>query len=96
MPAGAEELSTKINCKSWFQARTAAVELEPEYAGVPLSVVRRLRQDLIDQGVKMFLGLHDFKVRYGETASSPDGTVLNYCHLFNCTGLQADEQRFAK
>ena len=48
------------------EARTASGRAlwSPNTAVVkPLSVVRRLRQDLIDQGVKMFLGLHDFKVR---------------------------------
>ena len=76
------------------EARTASGRAlwSPNTAVVkPLSVVRRLRQDLIDQGVKMFLGLHDFKVRPMEKQLAlPDGTVLNYCHLFNCTGLQAD------
>ena len=57
----------------------------------PISVVRRLHQDLADQGVKMLQGEHDFKTRPAQRELAlSDGTFLSYGHLFNCTGLQAD------
>ncbi len=76
------------------EARTASGRAlwSPNTAVVkPISVVRRLRQELAARGVKMREGQHDFKARpTHQQLVLPDGTELSYGHLFNCTGLQAD------
>ncbi|QNJ27842.1 FAD-dependent oxidoreductase [Synechococcus sp. A15-24] len=76
------------------EARTASGRAlwSPNTAVVkPLSVVRRLRQDLADQGVKMYQSQHDFKARpTQQQLILSDGSALSYGYLFNCTGLQAD------
>ena len=76
------------------EARTASGRAlwSPNTAVVkPLNVVRRLRQHLVDRGVKMLQGQHQFKARPTQQKFELcDGTILNYGHLFNCTGLQAD------
>ena len=76
------------------EARTASGRAlwSPNTAVVkPISVVRRLRQELCDHGVKMYQGQNDFKARPSQQKLIlSDGTELSYGHLFNCTGLQAD------
>ena len=76
------------------EARTASGRAlwSPNTAVVkPISVVRRLRQELTDRGVKMLQGLQGFKARpEQQQLALSDGTELTYGHLFNCTGLQAD------
>ena len=57
----------------------------------PLSVVRRLREELVNRGVKVLYSRSDFKTSpEGQQILFDDGTCLRYAHLFNCTGLQAD------
>jgi len=76
------------------EARTASGRAlwSPNTAVVkPISVVRRLRQDLADAGVTMREGVHDCDAQPKEQQLTlSDGTSLSYGHLFNCTGLQAD------
>ena len=76
------------------EARTASGRAlwSPNTAVVkPISVVRRLRQELRDRGVNIREGQHDFKTRpVQQEVTLCDGTNLSYGHLFNCTGLQAD------
>ena len=76
------------------EARTASGRAlwSPNTAVVkPISVVRRLRQELVDRGVKMLQGQNDFKAKpVQQQLTLSDGSTLNYGHLFNCTGLQAD------
>ena len=57
----------------------------------PIRVIERLRDELIERGVKVLYAQHHFKVRsLAKQLVLSDGTTLNYGHLFNCTGLQAD------
>ena len=76
------------------EARTASGRAlwSPNTAVVkPISVVGHLRQDLADRGVRMLHGQHHVKARaVQQQLEMSDGTKLNYGHLFNCTGLQAD------
>ena len=76
------------------EARTASGRAlwSPNTAVVkPISVVRRLRQDLLDRGVKIFTGQPYSKAHPNQQQLTlPDGTKVSYGHLFNCTGLQAD------
>ena len=76
------------------EARTASGRAlwSPNTAVVkPLSVVRRLRQGLIERGVTMVQNQNKFQARPIEQwLKLSDGRQLNYGHLFNCTGLQAD------
>ena len=77
------------------EARTASGRAlwSPNTAVVkPISVMRRLRQDLADRGVNLMHGQHHFKASPGQQklVLSDDSTKLSYGHLFNCTGLQAD------
>ena len=66
--------------------------MEPEPAVVkPISVVRRLSQELIDRGVKILYGIAHFEPRPSEKLLSlSNGIRITYSHLFNCAGLQAD------
>ena len=62
----------------------------------PISVIRRLRQDLADRGVKMLHGQRHFQARPAQQLLElPDKTKLSYGHLFNCTGLQSDRVAMA-
>ena len=76
------------------EARTASGRAlwSPKTAVVkPISVMRRLRQELRDRGVNIREGQHDFKTRpMKQELTLDDGTRIAYGHLFNCTGLQAD------
>ena len=57
----------------------------------PISVLRRLRDELVDRGVKISEGQQDFKAHpVQKELTLCNGTTLSYGHLFNCTGLQAD------
>ena len=59
----------------------------------PISVLRRLREELVDRGVNMLEGQcqHHFKAQpMQQELMLCDGTTFSYGHLFNCTGLQAD------
>ena len=57
----------------------------------PISVVRRLSQELIDRGVKILYGIAHFEPRPSEKLLSlSNGIRITYSHLFNCAGLQAD------
>ena len=97
-PSEAEQMApksnsgTQINCEDSYQKHVPqAVELYESNTAVvkPISVVRRLQKDLADRGVQMRRDQHGYKARPMRN-SWPDGTKLNYSHLFNCTGLQAD------
>ena len=76
------------------EARTASGRAlwSPNTAVVkPISVVRRLLEDLADRGVKVLYGMNQFEARpRQQQLTFSDGTRLGYGHLFNCTGLQAD------
>ena len=76
------------------EARTASGRAlwSPNTAVVKaISVVRRLREDLVDRGVKVHQGLNNYKaVPTQQQLALPDGPDISYGHLFNCTGLQAD------
>tara|TARA_Y100001954_G_C15795031_1_gene597150 strand:- start:192 stop:1424 length:1233 start_codon:yes stop_codon:yes gene_type:complete len=76
------------------EARTASGRAlwSPNTAVVkPISVIQRLRQELSDRGVNIRKGQQDYKPRPGkQQLTLSDGTNLDYGHLFNCTGLQAD------
>ena len=76
------------------EARTASGRAlwSPNTAVVkPISVVRRLRQDLADRGVKMVQSQDEYQARPTQQhLKLSDGTQLVYGHVFNCTGLQAD------
>ena len=57
----------------------------------PITVIRRLRQDLIDKGVRILEGVRCIKARpENQQLTLSDGSILGYGHLFNCAGLQAD------
>ena len=57
----------------------------------PVSVIQRLGQDLTNQGVKIIQGQQQYEARPNQQyIALSDGTRLNYEHLINCTGLQAD------
>lgn len=57
----------------------------------PISVVKRLRQELTDRGVKILQTENNFEAQPAhQQLRLSDGTHLRYGHLFNCTGLQAD------
>ena len=81
------------------EARTASGRAlwSPNTAVVkPISVVRRLREELVDRGVKMLHSQLHFKAHPAQQQLElSDGTDLNYGHLFNCTGLQADRVAMA-
>ena len=76
------------------EARTASGRAlwSPNTAVVKaISVVRRLRQDLVERGVTIVQSQNKFQARPTEQCLQfSDGRHLNYGHLFNCTGLQAD------
>ena len=76
------------------EARTASGRAlwSPNTAVVkPISVVRQLRQDLADRGVNILHGQSHLKVRPKQRQLEIScGRKINYGHLFNCTGLQAD------
>jgi len=76
------------------EARTASGRAlwSPNTAVVkPISVVRRLRQDLTDRGVKILYNQKRVKARpEKQQLVLSDGTHLSFGYLFNCTGLQAD------
>ena len=76
------------------QARTASGRAlwSPNTAIVkPKCVVHRLRQDLVDRGVKFRQAEQNFEtLPMQNQLHLRDGSQLNYGHLFNCTGLQAD------
>ena len=76
------------------QARTASGRAlwSPNTAVVkPKCVVHRLRQDLVDRGVKFRQAEQNFEtLPMQNQLHLRDGSQLNYGHLFNCTGLQAD------
>ena len=85
----------QISCKLIPEARTASGRAlwSPNTAVVkPIKKVRRLQQDLIDRGVTMVQNQNNFKTRPREQKLklSRWNRQLNYGHLFNCTGLQAD------
>lgn len=57
----------------------------------PISVVCRLRQELVDRGVKILVSQKGFKAQpKKQELKLSDGTHIHYGHLFNCTGQQAD------
>jgi len=57
----------------------------------PITVVRRLRQELEERGVRFFQGQNGWTVNPEQQhLLLADGTALHYGHLFNCAGLQAD------
>ena len=57
----------------------------------PIKVVMRLRQELVEQGVRFMQDHPHWKARPDQqTLALSDGTRLQYGHLFNCAGLQAD------
>ena len=76
------------------EARTASGRAlwSPNTAVVkPISVVRRLRQELADREVKILHGQDHFEAQPTQKQLNlSDGTAVYYGHLFNCTGLQAD------
>ena len=76
------------------EARTASGRAlwSPNTAVVkPISVVRKLRQDLADRGVKIQNSQRHFIAHpLQQQLELSDGTKLSYGHLYNCTGLQAD------
>ena len=81
------------------EARTASGRAlwSPNTAVVkPISVLRRLREELADRGSRIFFRAKDFKARpVQQQQYSPMERELNYGHLFNCTGLQADRVAMA-
>ena len=57
----------------------------------PITVVQRLRQELADRGVRFLQDQPHWKALPGlQTLELSDGRKLQYGHLFNCAGLQAD------
>jgi len=57
----------------------------------PITVVRRLRQELGERGVRFLEDQPHWKaLTEQQTLELSDGTGLQYGHLFNCAGLQAD------
>jgi len=57
----------------------------------PITVVRRLRQELAERGVRFLEDQPHWKALPEQyTLELSDGTGLQYGHLFNCAGLQAD------
>ena len=76
------------------QARTASGRAlwSPNTAVVkPISVVRRLHEELTDRGVRTLHSQRHFKARpVQQELKLSDGKELSYRHLFNCAGLQAD------
>jgi len=76
------------------EARTASGRAlwSPNTAVVkPISVVRRLQQDLAERGVNFHHSQQHFSAQVEQRQLVlSDGTALSYGHLFNCTGLQAD------
>jgi L-2-hydroxyglutarate oxidase LhgO len=57
----------------------------------PISVVRRLREELANRGVNVLCSRPEIKVLpEKQQLMLSDSTCLSYGHLFNCTGLQAD------
>ena len=76
------------------EARTASGRAlwSPNTAVVkPIEVIKRLQQELTDQGVQIIHCGKKFESKPEEQELKLfDGTQLSYGHLFNCTGLQAD------
>lgn len=76
------------------EARTASGRAlwSPNTAVVkPISVVRRLQQDLTDRGVNFLHSEQHFRAQVEQhQLVLSDGTHISYGYLFNCTGLQAD------
>ncbi len=57
----------------------------------PRSVVRQLQFELAKRGVQFFHGQKSWKAHpQQKQIELNDGNLLNYGHLFNCAGLQAD------
>ena len=57
----------------------------------PITVVRRLRQELADRGVVFLEGQAGWKAEpERRQLRLADGGTIAYGHLFNCAGLQAD------
>ena len=57
----------------------------------PITVVRRLQHELVDQGVRFLQDKPHWKaLPEQQTLELSDGTSLSYGHIFNCAGLQAD------
>jgi len=57
----------------------------------PIKVVKRLRQELGERGVRFLQDQPHWKALPDQqTLALSDGTRLQYGHLFNCAGLQAD------
>jgi len=57
----------------------------------PIKVINRLREELILRGVKIYYGHKSFVAQpEKQQLILGDGSKLNYGHLFNCAGLQAD------
>ncbi|MBM5798019.1 MAG: FAD-dependent oxidoreductase [Cyanobacteria bacterium K_Offshore_0m_m2_072] len=76
------------------EARTASGRAlwSPNTAVVKaITVVQRLQQELSERGVRFLHGHPHWKSRpEKQTLELANGTGLNYAHLFNCSGLQAD------
>ena len=57
----------------------------------PMKVLNRLKFELEDKGVEFIYGVDEWKaIPKDNQLVLKDGTKLNYDHLFNCSGLQAD------
>jgi L-2-hydroxyglutarate oxidase len=57
----------------------------------PITVVRRLQQELVERGVRFLQAQKGWTVNPEQQhLLLADGTALHYGHLFNCAGLQAD------
>jgi L-2-hydroxyglutarate oxidase len=57
----------------------------------PIAVVKRLQQELQERGVRVLTAQQCWKAHPEKRQLQlADGSVLDYGHLFNCAGLQAD------
>jgi L-2-hydroxyglutarate oxidase LhgO len=57
----------------------------------PITVVRRLQEELRQRGVRFLHGQQHWQVKpEQQQLQLEDGQRLDYGHLFNCAGLQAD------
>jgi len=57
----------------------------------PITVVRRLQQELQERGVRVLSGQQHWRVQaHQQQLELADGSRLSYGHLVNCAGLQAD------
>jgi L-2-hydroxyglutarate oxidase len=76
------------------EARTASGRAiwSPNTAVVkPITVVRRLQQELQERGVRFLTAQQGWQADpQNQQLQLADGSVLAYGHLFNCAGLQAD------